>query len=359
MQRAAVWENKDGRRIEDGRYAAFSQAISDFIPKERQFTDPVRTFAYGTDASFYRLNPKMVVKVHTEEEVRRILPIAARMQVPVTFRAAGTSLSGQAITDSVLLKLSHTGKNFRNYTIHVSFLPGCPAVRPCSRVCRRCFAPFTVPALLLLHSRSLLPVTSSTKHTLSMSAPRMTHPTQYIPICDLHFRRVTAARLQWSRGSLAARSTASWRRTRRSTTTLCSTRSGLTPRPSTPAWCVVVSLSSVPSYSLFLLRELRVLGSSDPGMKMGACPCRSAFAAASAVDLVPCPISVSCNPQVGGMVSNNSSGMCCGVSQNTYHTLRDMRIVFADGTMMDTADPDSRAAFLEVRSPTMLINFPF
>ncbi len=153
MQRAAVWENKDGRRIEDGRYAAFSEAITDFIPKERQFTDPVRTFAYGTDASFYRLNPKMVVKVHTEEEVRRILPIAARMQVPVTFRAAGTSLSGQAITDSVLLKLSHTGKNFRNYTIHVSFLPGCPAVRPCSCLCRRCFAPFTVPAVLHLHSR--------------------------------------------------------------------------------------------------------------------------------------------------------------------------------------------------------------
>ncbi len=25
---------------------------------------------------------------------------------------------------------------------------------------------------------------------------------------------------------------------------------------------------------------------------------------------------------VGGVVSNNSSGMCCGVSQNTYHTLK-------------------------------------
>jgi D-lactate dehydrogenase len=58
--------------------------------------------------------------VHTEAEVRRILPIAQKHGVPVTFRAAGTSLSGQAITDSVLLKLSHTGKNFRNYTIHVS-----------------------------------------------------------------------------------------------------------------------------------------------------------------------------------------------------------------------------------------------
>ena len=92
----------------------------------------MRTFAYGTDASFYRLNPKLVVKVHTEDEVRRVLPIARRLAVPVTFRAAGTSLSGQAITDSVLLKLSHTGKNFRNYTIHVSrrLLCACLSCRP-------------------------------------------------------------------------------------------------------------------------------------------------------------------------------------------------------------------------------------
>ena len=48
----------------------------------------------------------------------RILPIAKKHGVPVTFRAAGTSLSGQAITDSVLLKISHTGKNFRGYEVH-------------------------------------------------------------------------------------------------------------------------------------------------------------------------------------------------------------------------------------------------
>ena len=51
---------------------------------------------------------------------------------------------------------------------------------------------------------------------------------------------------------------------------------------------------------------------------------------------------------VGGMVSNNSSGMCCGVSQNTYHTLKDMRVVFLDGTVLDTADPKSKEAFLQV-----------
>lgn len=58
------YRNIDGYREEDGRYAAFMQEISNFIPEQRQFTDPVRTFAYGTDASFYRLNPKLVVKVY-------------------------------------------------------------------------------------------------------------------------------------------------------------------------------------------------------------------------------------------------------------------------------------------------------
>lgn len=115
-----VFINKDGHRFEDGRYARFMEEISTFVSKDRQLSDPVRTFAYGTDASFYRLNPKLVVKVHNEEDIKRILPIAKKHGVPVTFRAAGTSLSGQAITDSVLLKLSHNGKNFRNYKIHVS-----------------------------------------------------------------------------------------------------------------------------------------------------------------------------------------------------------------------------------------------
>ena len=48
---------------------------------------------------------------------------------------------------------------------------------------------------------------------------------------------------------------------------------------------------------------------------------------------------------IGGIVANNSSGMCCGVKQNTYHTLQDMRVVLVDGTVLDTADAASRAAF--------------
>lgn len=113
------YNNVDGGRIDDGRYTNFRADVTKLVPQERVYTDPVKTFAYGTDASFYRLLPQVVVKVHDEKEVGEILPMAAKHETPVTFRAAGTSLSGQAVTDSILLKLSHTGKNFRNYEIRV------------------------------------------------------------------------------------------------------------------------------------------------------------------------------------------------------------------------------------------------
>lgn len=80
-----------------------------FIPPERIYTDELRTIAWGTDASEYRLTPKVVIRAKDEEEVSRILSEATQRRIPVTFRAAGTSLSGQAISDSVLVV---AGKNW-------------------------------------------------------------------------------------------------------------------------------------------------------------------------------------------------------------------------------------------------------
>lgn len=59
--------------------------------------------AWGTDAGFYRLIPEEVLMPSDEEEVIGILSRAVREGKKVTFRAAGTSLSGQAITDSLLV----------------------------------------------------------------------------------------------------------------------------------------------------------------------------------------------------------------------------------------------------------------
>ncbi len=85
-----------------------------FLPKERIHISPLENLAYGTDASFYRLVPKIVVDTESEDEVRKILGVVARYHAPVTFRAAGTSLSGQSVSDSVLVRL---GRGWRNHSI--------------------------------------------------------------------------------------------------------------------------------------------------------------------------------------------------------------------------------------------------
>lgn len=89
------------------RHAAFLTAIKQFIPASRIYTDELRRLAWGTDAGFYRLIPRIVVRAADEAEVSRLLAEATRCGVAVTFRANGTSLSGQAITDSVLIVASH------------------------------------------------------------------------------------------------------------------------------------------------------------------------------------------------------------------------------------------------------------
>ena len=89
-----------------GKYLEFYEDLKELIPQNRIFTDPVRTLAYGTDASFYRLIPKIVVWAQNSQEVSKLLELSSFMNLPVVFRAAGTSVSGQAITDSILLVTS-------------------------------------------------------------------------------------------------------------------------------------------------------------------------------------------------------------------------------------------------------------
>ena len=184
-------------------YAALKRDLSKVMPAERLIDDPLRTLAYGTDASLYRLNPKLVVKVINEQEVKTLLTLANQYQTPVTFRAAGTSLSGQAVTDSVLAVLDGTAWQ---------------------------------------------------QHEIS------------------HDGKVI--RLQ--PGVIGSQAN-NW----------------LAPY----------------------------------GRKIG-----------------PDPASINA-AKIGGIAANNASGMCCGTAQNSYNTLAGMRIIFADGTLLDTRDPNSIREF--------------
>jgi D-lactate dehydrogenase len=183
-------------------YGKLGQSLKSVVPAARIITDPLRLLAYGTDASMYRLVPRIVVRVETEAEVQGVLRLCRQFQAPVTFRAAGTSLSGQAITDSVLLTLGDgwTGMTVEEDGAKIRLQPG---------------------------------------------------------VIGAHANRRLA------------------------------------------------------SYA-------RKIG-PDPA-SIDAC-------------------------KIGGIAANNASGMCCGTHENSYQTLDSMRIVLADGAVLDTGDPASRAAF--------------
>lgn len=100
--------------MEKSNYMAFLQEARQFIPQERIYTDELRRLAWGTDAGFYRLIPQIVIRSEGEEEISRLLKLAGSHNLPVTFRAAGTSLSGQAISDSILIV---AGKHWEGYSI--------------------------------------------------------------------------------------------------------------------------------------------------------------------------------------------------------------------------------------------------
>ncbi|MGB0723449.1 MAG: FAD-binding and (Fe-S)-binding domain-containing protein [Gammaproteobacteria bacterium] len=184
-------------------HQALKSDLAAFIPAERLIDDPLRTLAYGTDASFYRLTPKLVVRVVDETEVIRLLERANHHGTPVTFRAAGTSLSGQAITDSVLAVLE--GNAWRDHEI----------------------------------------------------AP-------------------DGSSIRLQPGIIGAQANA------------------------------------------YLAPLNRKIG--------------------------PDPASIA-TARIGGIAANNASGMCCGTAQNSYNTLKALRVVLADGAVLDTADAASVAAF--------------
>lgn len=174
----------------------------------RLHTDAFTRFAYSADASFFRLVPAAIAFVDDEDDVRAVLTAARDAGLPVTFRAAGTSLSGQAVTEGVLAVL---GDGWRHWRIeddrgdHITLGPG---------------------MIVAEVNRRLAP----------------------------YHRR-------------------------------------LGPDPASQASC-----------------------------------------------------------KIGGVVANNSSGMCCGVAQNTYHTMTRLKLVLADGKTLDSGDPASRAAFASARA---------
>ena len=68
--------------------------LARFMPRERLVTDPLRTLAYGTDASFYRLVPRIVAIVESESDVAGLLAACRAHATPVGNRPVGVHRPG-------------------------------------------------------------------------------------------------------------------------------------------------------------------------------------------------------------------------------------------------------------------------
>ncbi len=110
----------------DFKLSLLHNYLSFSLPSVKIFSKPLELLAKGTDAGFYRLVPQLVVQVNCEDEVVKLLQKCSELGIAVTFKAGGTSLSGQTITDSVLIEL---GPDFIRHRINydgseASFEPG-------------------------------------------------------------------------------------------------------------------------------------------------------------------------------------------------------------------------------------------
>ena len=98
----------------------FLNDLRQVMPSDRIYTDELRTLGWGTDASFYRQIPKVVIRSDGEKEISKIVQLCQKYQLPFTFRAAGTSLSGQSCTDSVLIV---AGKHWEQWSLPPTTTP--------------------------------------------------------------------------------------------------------------------------------------------------------------------------------------------------------------------------------------------
>jgi D-lactate dehydrogenase len=82
-----------------------------YFPPNRLKHKLIELHAYSSDASFYQLLPKAVVFPINVEEIKWLFSFAQKHKTSITFRTGGTSLSGQSVTEGILVDLSRHWAN--------------------------------------------------------------------------------------------------------------------------------------------------------------------------------------------------------------------------------------------------------
>lgn len=82
------------------------QELFQLLPASRIRTRYIDLVSFASDAGFYFLLPKAVVQPVNESEIISLFAFSRRHKIPLVFRTGGTSLSGQSVTDGILVDLS-------------------------------------------------------------------------------------------------------------------------------------------------------------------------------------------------------------------------------------------------------------
>lgn len=82
------------------------EALKKILPENRIRSRYIDLVSFASDAGFYHLIPKAVVQPVNEEEIISLFQFSRQHTIPLVFRTGGTSLSGQSITDGILVDLS-------------------------------------------------------------------------------------------------------------------------------------------------------------------------------------------------------------------------------------------------------------
>jgi D-lactate dehydrogenase len=95
-------------------HQALARELAEALGEERVSSRSLDRLKYAHDASHYLLVPSTVVTPGTADQVAAVLRACDRAGLPLTFRSAGTSLSGQGQTGSVLVD---TRKRFQGVEV--------------------------------------------------------------------------------------------------------------------------------------------------------------------------------------------------------------------------------------------------
>ena len=81
--------------------------IYKYIAKDKILNREIDRLAYSRDASIYRMLPELVVRPEDEQDIKKIFEFARDSDKSITFRASGTSLSGQTVTDGMIAEIAY------------------------------------------------------------------------------------------------------------------------------------------------------------------------------------------------------------------------------------------------------------